>query len=694
MSTSRAVTIAAIVGTVLLIPIVAILALGIYGSSITGDFPLAEDQGPVLQIAPSIGPAGSTITVRGNDWTPRTLVEIEMRLNASRASIAADGTIVETTASSPTIFLGEIITSRAGTFRIDTQLPTTIPVTEKSAIEFTATATYRGGEVAGESSTVFNLIVGPGSVETTIVVEPSGEPASTGYVELLGDHGEILAAVPISADGTARFTGLPPGSTYDIRVRVPGYEALSSSDVTVGANRPTQVSFKMHPGSPSRLIVGGVPAPTVPAGHPSSKVSQTHVALIDLPSLLPIRPSSSQPLPAAWVIEPDSNRGQVFVMDEIATQINVFDALTGAAKEPIALTSALQVRVTDSDGGPISNAAIRLFWSIHARVNEGDYREGRSPRQWVFVREAYSDDTGKALIGDLIIGNTYEVIVAAEGYAQQIPPRITSSIGPNVVSTATVILRRSDTYEHPAYETRVPLEQTQRGQITGLAVADISLDPNNGNLYVTGSDLNRGHLFVIDPENHRVVHDWQVPAGVGDLIPSGDGTTVFVANRPASTVARVNAQTGTVELQRLVPSWPEALARDIAGNLYVASLHAGTISKLNPDTLAVERSRRLKEGVHRLVVDEQTSTLLVSNLWNNTVTGLNTKDLSVRFMIPVPASPQAVAVDPETGTLIVGSSEDGTVTVYSPKTFELQQSLKLGIPINDIVVVSKPSTSS
>ena len=71
MSTSRAITIAAIVGTVLLIPIVAILALGIYGSSITGDFPLAEDQGgPVLQIAPSMGTAGSTITVRGNDWIP------------------------------------------------------------------------------------------------------------------------------------------------------------------------------------------------------------------------------------------------------------------------------------------------------------------------------------------------------------------------------------------------------------------------------------------------------------------------------------------------------------------------------------------------------------------------------------------------------------------------------------------------
>lgn len=691
MSTRRAITIAAIVGTVLLIPIVAILALGFYGSSITGDFPLAEDQGPVLQIAPSVGTTGSTITIRGNDWIPRTLVEIEMSLNTSRPSIAADGTIVETTASSPAIFLGEIIASRAGTFSIDTQLPTTIPITGKSSIEFRATATYLGGEVAGESSTIFNLIAGPGSVETTITVGPSGKPAATGYVELLGDHGEILAAVPISADGTARFTGLPLEATYDIRVRVPGYEVLSSSDVTVATNHPTQVSFKMHPGSASRLIVGGIPAPTIPDGHPNSNMSQTHIALIDLPSLSPIRPSSPQPLPAAWAIESDSNRGQVFVVDEVATQINVFDALTGTAKEPIALTSALQVSVTDNDGRPISNAAIGLFWSIHAPPLTG---EGRPPRQWVFVREASSDDSGKALIGDLISGNTYEVVAAAEGYIQQIPPRITTSIRPNVVSTATVILRRSDTYKHRAHEARVRLEQSQRGQVTGLAIADISLDPNNGHLYVTGSDLNRGHLFVINPEKHRIVHEWPVPAGVGDVIPSGDGTTVLIANRPESTVTRVNAKTGTVELQRLVPSWPEALARDISGNVYVASLHTGTISKLNPDTLAVEHSRRLKQGVHRLVVDEQTSTLLVSNLWTSTVTGLNTKDLSVRFMIPVPTSPQALAIDPETGTLIVGSSEDGTVTVYSPKTFELQQSLKLGVPINDVVVVSTRSTSS
>ena len=680
MSTSRAVTIAAIAGTALLIPIVAILALGLYGSSITGGFPLVEDQGPVLQIEPPMGPAGSSIPVRGSDWIPRTLVQIEMRLNTSRPAIAADGTIVETTASSPAIFLDEIIASRAGTFSIDTQLPTTIPMTTKSEIEFRASATYRDGELAGESRTVFNLVAGLGSIETTVAVEPNGQPATTGHVELIGDHGELLAAVPISADGTARFTGLPTGATYDVRARVPGYEVLSSSDLTVGTNSPTPVTFKMHPGSSSRLIVGGVPVPNVMPGHPRSNTSPTHVAIIDLPSLLPMRTMSPKLLPAAWVIEPDSNHGQVFVMDEIATQVNVIDAFTGASKQPIPLTFSLQARVTDSEGRPISNAAIRLFWNIRG--------------QRVFVREAYSDPTGAALFTDLISNSSYDIVATADGYAQQIPPRTTTVIEPNVVSTATVVLRRSDAYEHQARVPLVQLEQTQRGRVTGLAVADISLDPTSGNLYVTGSDLNRGHLFVIDPETRRIMHDWQVPAGVGDLIPSGDGMTVFIANRPASTVARVNVQTGSVEVQRLVPSWPEALAHDIAGNLFVASLHDGTISKLNAETLAVESSRRLEAGVHRLVVDEKTSTLIVSNLWTNTITGLNTKDLSVRFLIPVAASPRAVAVDPETGVLIVGSSEGGTVTVYAPETFDLHHSLELGIPINDVAIVSLPSSSS
>jgi len=112
------------------------------------------------------------------------------------------------------------------------------------------------------------------------------------------------------------------------------------------------------------------------------------------------------------------------------------------------------------------------------------------------------------------------------------------------------------------------------------------------------------------------------------------------------------------------------------------------VSRLDPDTLEVLQARQLEEGVYRLAVDERTATLFAANLWTDTVTGLDAETLGTRFLLPVAKSPRAIALDPASGFLLVGSADQGTVAVYSPETFELEQALKLQIPINDIVSVS------
>lgn len=680
MSTSRALTMAAIVGTILLIPVLVILALGLYGSSITGDFPLAEDQGPELRIEPPSGVIGSDITIRGVDWVPRTLIRLEMIVASGRPALTADGRIDNKQTPSPAVYVGEVIASRAGTFTLETQLPSTLPLTAQSTISFRAVASYRGGEFAGASETDFDVITGPGVIKATVVDEVSGQALTNGFVDLLGLRGDLLAILPIAADGTASFTGLAPGTGYDVQARVPGYQVLKSRGVTVAEAEPSTVRFEMPAGPPGRIVAGGVPLVGAAAA--------ATMAVIDLPSLTPLPPAAASVLPAAWAIASDSVRGRTFTVDEVATHVEVIDSAAGAVGLPIPLTFALEVRVVDTGERPVVGAYVRLLWNV------------RGTR--VFVKSDRTDAEGRLRVPDLISGSQYELFATADGYFQPLGERTTVVIKPNVISTAILVMRR----EAPGAEGSgwsgepgaaggvgaqfrlAPLTGADRAPATALVTADIAVEPKNGRVYVTGSDLARGHVFVLDADSRQVIHDWEVPAGVGDIVPTGDGTTVYLANRPFSTVVRFNVETGEEVARAIVPSWPEALIGDASGRLFVASLRDGSVSRLDPVTLEVRQTRRLDEGVNRLALDERTSTLFATNLWSDTVTGLDAETLETRFLLPVAKSPRALALDAATGFLIVGSADQGTVAVYSPETFELAQSLQLQIPINDIVTVS------
>lgn len=671
MATSRALTIASIVGAILLAPVIIILALGLYGSSITGDFPLSEDQGPKLRIDPPMGTAGSEMTIRGRDWVPQTLVRLEMIVEVRQPSIAANGTIVDAATKSPAVFVDELIVSRGGTFAIETRLPSTLPLTPQPTVIFQASATYRGGESAGEARNSFQVVAGAGTIEAT-VQDTAGTPLTRGFVELLSNRGDVIAAMPVTTDGTTRFSGLPINANYDVRARIPGYTVRRSQTVHLADNKVSYVLFQLSSGLPGRIVVGGVPT----AGD--SKTTQSRaprtMAMIDLPSMSPMPTANTADLPAVWAMVSDSNRSRVFVLDEAATAIHVIDPITGVVDSPIPLAFPLQLTVVDESRQPVPSATIRLFWNIRG--------------QHVFVREARTGLEGRVQINDLISGSSYNVLVTAPGYYQPLETRTTANIAPNETTSVTVVMRTEDKKDQLSPLPIVKLSGTSRAPATSLVVADITLEPSNGRLYVTGSDLRRGHLFVIDPDTGRILHDWTVPAGVGDIVPAGDGQTVFIANRPFSSVARMSVATGKEEVRVTVPSWPEALARDASGSLFVASLRDGSVMRLNPTTLVVEAARRLEEGVNRLAVDERTRTLIVTNLWTHTITGLSLEDLNIRFLLPVAKSPRAMAIDAASGSLVVASKD--VLTLYSPETFELTHTLPLPMPIHDVVTISVP----
>ncbi|MBM4436774.1 MAG: carboxypeptidase regulatory-like domain-containing protein [Actinobacteria bacterium] len=665
MQTGRAFNIAAIVGTVVLIPVIIILGLGIYGTAVTGDNPLDRSAGPVMRIEPPSGSLGTAITVRGAKWEPRTLVKVELLLESRRPEVTALGTVVDVRTTLPPVYVGEAIVSRAGTFAIDAQLPTTLPLVGPGSVVFAASAAYRGGEEAGDARAAFEIEAGAGRV-TVMVQTAQGAAGANALVELRGKEAQLVAAARTGAAGVASFQGLPPGVVYEASARLPGFGTLRGASVTTSVE-PASVTLQVPSGPQGRVYVGGVAA----GGAESPRT----MAVMDLSALLPMEPRAAEAAATAWAMTADPQRGWLYLADETATEIRTVDAKTGGALPSIPLAFDLRAQLVGEAEEAVPYAEVRLFWNVRG--------------QRVLVRSAVSDADGRVRFDGLIANSTFEVTATAPGYALPVDQRPRVTIAPNQTQELIIRMRGAGgaRTRSPAAQLTPPLRGSTRAPATALVVSDLAVDPVSGRLYVTGSDLARGHLFVLDPATRVIVHDWPAPTGVGDIVPAGDGRTVFLANRPYATVTRVDADTGTVEQSAVVASWPESIAVDGGGTLYVASLRDGRVTKLDGRTLAPIASRALDAGLNRVAMHPDGATVLVSNLWTNTVTALRTDDLTVTYLLPVAPSPRALAVDGPTRTLVVASAERGIVAVYDTETYELRQSLALEVPVNDVALV-------
>ena len=228
MTASRAITIAAIAGTILLIPVIVILSLGLYGSSIAADLAAIEPRGPKVAADPEQGPPGSSITLRGSNWIPETLARLEMVVRPSKPTITAAGEVVEEASPLPPVFIGTVITSRVGTFSVTANVPTSFPLRSGDDVDFVVTATYRGGEPAGRATGSFRIEPGPGGIEVQVYAEREGAPLPAALVELRGGQGQTLAAARADASGKALFAGLPAEARYRVMARAPGFGVLTA----------------------------------------------------------------------------------------------------------------------------------------------------------------------------------------------------------------------------------------------------------------------------------------------------------------------------------------------------------------------------------------------------------------------------------------------------------------------------------
>ena len=667
MPTGRAITIAAVVAGVLLLPVVVILVLGVYGSSITGDFPSDRRDGPSVFVEPESAAPGEPITIRGTSWEPRTLARVDLVMQSRRPEIARNGAIVNVDTPLPAVYVGEAVISRAGTFAIETYLPSTLPLVGVPDVTFHATATFREGEAAGEASVVFPLKPGPAAI-ATVVRDPNGSTAGGALVEMRTTQHQLLAAAQAADDGTVIFSGLAEGSAYVVSARQAGFTASEPLRITAVVE-PTQVELSLAVGAQAVLYAAGTPL------APNS--TQPTLAAVDLAAFVPLdQPAVREPAPA-WALAADPRRGVVYLADEVATEVRVVNAVSGESQPSIQIAFPLTISTVDSSGEPVANADVGVYWLVRG--------------ERILVRGDTTDAEGRLTFDGMVAGASFEVTASASGLAVPFDQRPTVTISPNASTTLELSLAARSSQIVPPPSAATMLRGSTRVPLTGLVVSDIVVDPASGLLYVAGSDLTRGHLMVIDPDTRSIVHDWPILSGAGDIVPLGDGRTVAVTNRPRATVSRMSIETGEIESEIELAAWPEAIAYDGNGAIFVASLRDGNIIKIDATSMVALASRELDPGVNRMAMDPGGEVLLVSNLWHDTVTALRTEDLTVQFLLPVAKSPRAIAIDASGSTLIVASADRGTVTFYDLDTFDLRQTLMLDIPVNDIAAVPLPA---
>ena len=122
-----------VLGLVVLIPVLAVIALGFYGASIGGQSSAVAVSGAELRVMPAGGPPGSTVTVTGQNWKPREEIAIYLGIPGDRGTEARRIRLLALTAS------------RSGRFEVEVVMPSAV---------FTAMmklATVEAESIGGES---------------------------------------------------------------------------------------------------------------------------------------------------------------------------------------------------------------------------------------------------------------------------------------------------------------------------------------------------------------------------------------------------------------------------------------------------------------------------------------------------------------------------------------------------------------
>ena len=237
MRTRTAVALAGVLALLVVVPVAAIVGLGIAGTAQGGSVSAVAAAGQGLRLIPAGGPPGTEITVFGRGWNPRQRVRISLELAPDRPDPAAE----------LAIGLGEIVTSRSGEFEAVVALPAIAIRPEQERAFIGAGYADGGGRV------VAGFLIEPPANRLEVAVT-AGDRVGAGVEVLVSDaFDRQIARGRTDGNGIAAFTGLPPGPVR-VKALALDHRPLSAA-AQMGLEGPVRVRLGLGEPDPSRLVI-------------------------------------------------------------------------------------------------------------------------------------------------------------------------------------------------------------------------------------------------------------------------------------------------------------------------------------------------------------------------------------------------------------------------------------------------------
>ncbi len=211
MRTRIVVVVSAVLGVLILIPVVTVIGLGAYGSSLGGSTTSVGTRGAELKLIPAHGVPGTAVRVEGRNWPARARITVSL----SRPSTSEGGEPLR-------MRLQNLIASRNGTFRMDTVIPAALANPDTRGFLITAEALDRNENPVADVSAGFDIEPYPNSVVVKTVDAETGQPLADSVLEISDAFGRIVTDAITGPTGSAVFSGLTPGS-LTVTVRRLGY---------------------------------------------------------------------------------------------------------------------------------------------------------------------------------------------------------------------------------------------------------------------------------------------------------------------------------------------------------------------------------------------------------------------------------------------------------------------------------------
>ncbi len=242
MRTRIVVAASAALAALILIPVVAVVGLGAYGSSLGGSTTSVGTRGAELKLIPAHGLPGSTVRIEGRNWPARARISLSLSRPSSAAGVAP-----------LRMRLANLLASRNGTFRLDTIIPAALVNPDTRGFLVTSEAIDRDDAPISNVSAGFEIEPYPNSVIVHVVDAESGTPLADSALKISDSFDRVVTDGATGPDGLAIFSGLAPG-TLKIKVQRLGYREAKGT-LTVRDEGESRHLVSLDPAPIRRMYV-------------------------------------------------------------------------------------------------------------------------------------------------------------------------------------------------------------------------------------------------------------------------------------------------------------------------------------------------------------------------------------------------------------------------------------------------------